>query len=221
MEKYKEILSNLSVFGKFSIIVVLFICIFVMTQFSLRYVTNIARETDLVYPLPDIYHRALPDSLRKWHEYTDWISFVPLIAFLFFDKCNHLIEFLFLVGVMYLIRAIAFSITVLPSPSMDCKCEWENEPETLLRSILNLIYQEGCNDLIFSGHTSVMLLSTLFLIYYCFPKSLMIQTFFILYNIFGVFIIIGTRLHYSTDCFIATIISTLLFFSFHRPLETN
>ena len=123
-----------------------------------------------------------------------------------------------MISLIYLMRAISFSMTILPSPSVDCKCEWEDEPETFLRKVLNLFYQEGCSDLIFSGHTSMMLMSTYFLIYYCLPNSLMAQLFLVVYNIIGVYVIIGCRLHYSVDSYIATIITTLLFFAFH-PTE--
>ena len=196
------------------IIIILFICIFIFTQLSLRFVTKVARDEKLDVPLPDLFHQALPEYMREWHEYSDWVPLIPLILFIILDKGKHYYKFIFMISLIYLMRAISFSITVLPSPSRDCVCEWEQQPETPLRSFLNILYQEGCNDLIFSGHTSMMIMSTLFLLYYCLPDNTFIHILFLIYNIMGCLIIIGTRLHYSTDVFIASVINILLFFSF-------
>jgi hypothetical protein len=197
-------------------IVVLFVCVFVFTQLSIRYVTDVARKENLTVPLPDLYHQALPEYMRDWHEYSDWVPIIPLTMFVLMDKGRNSFDFLLLIGIIYLLRAMAYSMTVLPSPSIHCKCEWEDEPNTFLRSMLNLLYQEGCNDLIFSGHTSMMVMSSLFLCYYCLNKSVLSQLLLVVYNIIGFIIIIGTRLHYSVDVFIATVITVLLFFSFQK-----
>lgn len=196
-------------------IVVFFVSSFIITQFSLRHVTKIARDHSLDNPLPDALHKILPSELRKYHEYSDWVPILPLLSFLLIDKFQHIWDFLLLISIIYTMRAISFSLTVLPSPTTECKCEWEYEPETILRKILNIIYQEGCNDLIFSGHTSIMVMSSLFLCWYYFSEKYMIMLGILLYNVFGILIIIGTRLHYSVDTFIATIVCSLLFLSFH------
>jgi hypothetical protein len=199
------------------VLLIFFIFIFIFTKLSLRYVTDIAEEKKLNEPLPDYFHNFLPESMRNWHEYSDWIPIIPLFLFLYIDKLKHLNEFLFLICIIFLIRFISYSITVLPSPSKSCKCEWEVEPETNLRKLLNIMYQEGCNDCIFSGHTSIMVMSSLFLINYILPFSL--NWIIIIYNIIGSIIIIGTRLHYSVDVFIAFVINILLFFSFRPYLD--
>lgn len=198
------------------VIMVLFICVFVFTQLSLRQVTQITRENKIVTPLFDLYHQVLPEEMREWHEYSDWVPILPLLLFLYLDRGQHCFKFLFMVGILYLLRAISFSVTILPSPSVDCKCEWEHQPESILRSILNICYQEGCNDLIFSGHTSMMIMSSLFLVYYYLPNYPLSQCMLFFYNVFGVLVIIGTRLHYTVDVYIASIICILLFFSFHQ-----
>ncbi len=198
--------------------ILFFIFVFMITQLSLRCVTNVVRNYDVVTPLPDIYHSVLPNEMRNYHEYSDWMPVIPLVLFIILDKFQHSGEFIFLLALVYIIRFISFSLTVLPSPSRDCKCEWENKPDTFLRKTLNLFYQEGCNDLIFSGHTSMMLLSSLFLSWYVFPHNRTALVTIVIYNIIGVIVIIGTRLHYSVDVFIATIICTLLFFAFH-PIQ--
>jgi len=198
-------------------VIVLFVCVFVFTQLSLRCVTEVARTEKLNIPLPDLYHQALPENMRDWHEYSDYIPIIPLSLFIITDRGKNSFKFLLLTAIIYLIRAISFSITVLPSPSVKCKCEWEknNEPNTMLRGILNIIYQEGCNDLIFSGHTSMMVMSSLFLSYYCLNSPLA-NLLLIIYDIIGFIVIIGTRLHYSVDVFIASVVNVLLFFSFHK-----
>ena len=197
-------------------IIVLFISVFLFTQLSLRYVTDVARKERLDKPLPDLYHQALPEEMRNWHEYSDWVPIIPLALFLMVDRGKRMFNMWFLIAIVYLLRAISFSVTVLPSPSTHCKCEWEEEPETFLRSILNVLYQEGCNDLIFSGHTSMMVMSSLYLVHYYLYQSNFCVLMILLFNVIGVLVIIGTRLHYTTDVFLATIINTLLFFSFNK-----
>ena len=200
---------------------IFFISVFIFTQIGNRCVTEIARDQFMYTPLPDVYHNALPESMRQWHEYSDWIPITPLVLFILLDRFEHAGEFLLMIGIIYLIRAISFNLTVLPAPHPECKCEWEDEPETFLRSLLNILYQESCNDLIFSGHTSMMLMSSLFLAYYCVPNSILAKLFLIFFNIMGVLVIIGTKLHYGVDCWLACIINTLLFFAFHPPPCSN
>lgn len=207
--------SNLY-FYKCTSIVILFISVFLFTQLSLRYVTKVARKEKLEVPLPDLYHQALPERMRHWHEYSDWVPIIPLIMFILLDRGKQFFNMWFLVAIFYLLRAISFSITVLPSPSTHCKCEWETEPETFLRSVLNVVYQEGCNDLIFSGHTSMMVMSSLYMVHYYLYKSKFCVSMILMFNIIGALVIIGTRLHYATDVFLASIICVLLFFSFNK-----
>lgn len=203
--------------GRLTIAVsVFFVTVFIMTQMSLRSVTDLAREKNMDSPLPDIYHTVLPTKMREWHEYADWLPIIPLVMFLAIDRFKNAGDFITMISLIYLMRAISFSLTVLPSPDTSCKCEWEDTPNTFLRSILNILYQEGCNDLIFSGHTSMMLMSSLFIMYYYLQGKYLQQFMLIMFNCIGVFVIIGTRLHYSVDVFIATIITTLLFFAFHK-----
>lgn len=201
------------------IVVICFVSIFIFTQLCLRYVTQIADQKGLNQPLPDLFHQYLPEKMRDWHEYSDWVPVTPLVLFLILDKFKHFAEFWTLASIIYLMRAICFSITVLPSPSQSCECEWEKEPETPLRKLLNVLYQEGCNDCIFSGHTSMMVMSSLFLIHYILPKSIFTIIPIIIFNIIGFLTIIGTRLHYSVDVFLASVINILLFYSFKPYLD--
>ena len=192
----------LSTFQRNSFVVIMFVCVFIFTQLCLRYVTDVARNERLEKPLPDLYHNTLPESMRNWHEYSDFMPVIPLVLFHLLDKCKHFYEFWLLISIVYLMRAICFSVTVLPSPSRTCKCEWETEPETPLRQLLNILYQEGCNDNIFSGHTSMMVMSSLFLATYVVPNSTFCKSILVVYNIIGFLIIIGTRLHYTVDVFL-------------------
>ena len=198
--------------NKYLVLIITFISIFIFTQLCIRYSTEISREYNLDTPLPDLYHQALPDY-RLYHEYTDFMPVIPLILFIYLDKFNHIYEYLLLISIIYILRAICFTVTVLPSPSKECECEWEIEPKTKLRKFLNIIYQEGCNDCIFSGHTSTMIMSTLFLLRYNINNTF-VKVILIIYNILGALAIIVTRLHYTVDVFLATIINILLFFAF-------
>ena len=212
----QQLLLNLSKTKKNILITVTFISIFIFTQLCLRNVTKVARDEQLDISLPDIYHESLP-NMREWHEYSDWMPVAPLMLFTILDKFEHFYEFWLLISLIYLMRAVCFSMTVTPSPSSSCKCEWEFEPVTPLRKLLNVIYQEGCNDNIFSGHTSMMVMSSLFIVTYIVPGSMLCKIILLIYNIIGFLVIISCRLHYSVDCFIASVISVLLFYAY-KPI---
>lgn len=189
--------------------------VFALTQLNNRNINEIVVKEEHHDPLPDLFHTILPPELREWHEYSDYVPIIPLGFFLLIDQGKHFFIFLYVCSLVYLFRSIAFSLTILPSPTPHCECEWEVDPETTLRGFLNLLYQEGCNDLIFSGHTSMMVISSLFLIYYHFGNSFFAKFFFLIYNLFGMCVIVGTRLHYSVDVFLGSAISLMIFFLNH------
>lgn len=189
--------------------------VFALTQINNRNINEIVVKEEHHDPLPDLFHTILPHWLREWHEYSDYVPIVPLVFFLLIDQGSHFFIFLYVITLVYLLRSIAFGLTILPCPTPHCECEWEVDPKTTLRGILNLLYQEGCNDLIFSGHTSMMVTSSLFLIYYHFRGSLWVKIMFLCYNLVGIFTIVGTRLHYSVDVFLGSLVSTVVFFLHH------
>jgi hypothetical protein len=179
--------------------------VFILTKATTRRVTQKILETHRE-PLEDILHSSLPEWVAEYQEYTDWFPTMAIIMFIICDKFSHALDFIWLMGILYLLRLISFSITIVPSPDMHCN----TEPDTALRGVFHQFWQEGCGDLIFSGHTMSMVLASLFIWKYCFPGNYMVAGALVMYNVMGMLLIIGTRMHYTVDVFIATIITVLL-----------
>ena len=55
---------------------------FLFTQL-LRYVTDTRKER--LANLPDI-SPSLPENMRNWHEYSDWVPIAVLVMFLLMDR---------------------------------------------------------------------------------------------------------------------------------------
>lgn len=94
------------------------------------------------------------------------------------------------IAILYFLRCISYSITILPSPS---KCK--------------LTLTGGCGDLLFSGHFIILTIS-LYLIYK--NMSLLYKIIGTIIFILAIYTTLYCRNHYSIDIFISIIISFLL-----------
>lgn len=105
--------------------------------------------------------------------------------------------------ILYLIRLILSNLTILPSIE---KCKLDS-------SLLTL---GGCCDYLFSGHTSSALLSSIYIIFYIKPKSII---YILIYNILNSLLIIMHRYHYTDDVILAWFM-TIFIFSLHHKKGT-
>lgn len=192
--------------------VLFFIGVVIVTQVTLRRVTRMVTEEPRE-PLRDLLHDVLPEWLSEYHEYVDWFPVLVIGLLAILDKFAHAVEFVWLLGILFLLRVIAYNLTILPNPNSLCKNQWDHEPETYLRRVLNTMWQEGCGDLMFSGHTVCMVLGSLFLWKYCCGGNYLAYGTLIVYNILGMVLIVGTRMHYSVDVFMAAVVTILVFLS--------
>ena len=109
------------------------------------------------------------------------------------------------------IRLVSTSITTLPISSGK-----RNNKEHMERKCSeNMSLTGGCNDYMFSGHTSFITLCILFIMY----AQGKINIMAIIYGIISFVCIIGTHNHYSVDVFIGWII-TMLVFQSHKTCFT-
>lgn len=187
-------------------VIVFFLIIVGLNQLSLRRITDIVVNNPQE-PLNDVLHSMIPEWMVEYQEYTDWFPILVIVIFGICDKLEHSIDFIRLLGILYLLRMISYNMTLIPSPDVNCK---KTEPDTFLRGLLYNIWEEGCGDLIFSGHTMCMVLASMFLYNYCFLNNPIIAGLLVMYNILGIFVIVGSRMHYSVDALMATIVTILL-----------
>lgn len=125
------------------------------------------------------------------------MAILPFLYILIFLKDNILKKNYFIdLIILYIIRIILNNLTILPATE---KCNKE------ISYIFNF---GGCCDLLFSGHTSLVLLSSLYIIFYLNPSF---NKYILLYNILNSFFIIINRYHYTNDVLIGWIISIFIF----------
>jgi hypothetical protein len=158
-------------------------------------------------PLYDIIQKNFW-NLKRYRLLPEILHFIPLLIFLlsciyyFFnseDKINIkliLTTFFNKHGTLFYLRPILFSVTLLPDSSQMC---------LVSKSI------GSCFDLIFSGHSSIMFLSTYLLRDYFFISSAYYYSLQ-LNNLLTSFLIILSRNHYTVDVLLAIIITHFVYF---------
>lgn len=117
-----------------------------------------------------------------------------------------LVKFYILITILFIFRLIAFTITILPPNTKDCV----GRRDTSDIIWFTILFDSACSDYMFSGHAVHITMITLFTIKYSnnFVEKIIIKSIYVPY----LFIIIAARLHYSTDVFIGTLLSILLFY---------
>ena len=108
----------------------------------------------------------------------------------------------------YLLRELTTAVTLLPPPPF---CVEINSDKMSKSKVLTKI-AGSCNETIFSGHTTFMLLCLLFVL----PKinNNYIKIAIYTYALLTSFIIVAMRSHYTIDVVIAWVICVLVYISF-------
>lgn len=154
------------------------------------------------YIIPDLFHKHI-----KKIEFDSNISLIindlfPLIAIVYFVSMSYLTSnslafwnWLFSISIVYFLRAILFSVTVLPDASKQC-----ND---------NGLFG-GCNDLLYSGHIAVTTITLLY-IYHFYLKDYRFKIFSLIYLLAMSFVILANRNHYTIDIILALLIPYFIF----------
>ena len=151
--------------------------------------------------LNDIGFKYIP--IIKFNFLDDIIVLIPVFICIYLRVNTH--DFLVLLTIIYVIREITTSVTLLP-PTPYCINQSNkkiNKSEIITR-ISGL-----CNETVFSGHTTLMLLSFLFILPKVKSKFLKILIYF--YLVLGSILILALRSHYTLDVFLAWTISILVY----------
>jgi len=153
-------------------------------------------------------------NLKKYRILPEILHFIPLgLLFIFFiyyclnkeisiNSQEVLVSFFNKHGTLFYLRPILFSSTLLPDSSQSC----------LTSKTIG-----SCFDLIFSGHSSIMFLSTYLLRDYFFISS-SLYMILQLNNLLTSLLIILVRNHYTVDILLAIIITHFVYF-YGRPIE--
>lgn len=213
--------------------------------------------------LPDLGHEKIGYILNKLGYTTDYINvhhlpdtILTLLASLLFAllvlhplRCIVFRRVTEITSFLFWFRAITVTITSMPDPSPICLAQFgspsgfyktqEIFPRAFKRAAVYMFDPTNhitCGDMIFSGHTTVMMVICLVFYYYCrkelmgdnilfrklgAPKSTCkaIRWSVYLTTAVGIEMVLATRLHYSIDVFLAIFFSLVAFIGYHVAVE--
>jgi len=155
-------------------------------------------------PLPDIGFKVLPKINHFWSDRAIEI-FYFIFIFHFLKRWYVLNEFFKKASILYFLRLICFTSTILP-PCIE-NCVSRKPEESFI--FFTMDYSHGCIDHIFSGHVFHMTLMCLMLYKYS-TNTFLIKLFYASYIPF-IILVISCRLHYSVDVIVSIIISICCF----------
>ena len=170
--------------------------------------------------LPDIIHDLFP-KYKQYESIPDIFVKIYLVFYIFILILNKKLDTigyhtLILLSIIFFIRTLFFTITILPSINKDChqkkKKTYNKDLATLISDIF--INRSGdfgyCNDYIFSGHSSLFILITLIVTYFNLIPPLLITFLWILTILLTLIIVIG-RNHYTVDIILAYFFTYFVF----------
>lgn len=143
----------------------------------------------------DLLHDYLPD-LYNYHYIIDLIGLAVIIPSFFYFNSSLTVEFLTKFLIIMFIRSFTTISTVLP--------KYENCDETFT---IRSFFLGGCYDKIFSGHTSFILLLTLFY----WREQLINGKTLLGINFLNILAILSTRSHYTVDVVLAVFVTITIF----------
>jgi hypothetical protein len=150
--------------------------------------------------LSDLGHKMIPSISQFYILHSDIILVSMLLAlFIIIKSPNTLQDFFKKGSILLLLRSISICLTDLPQiDNNDCKLGYQ---------ISKIVGGKCTNDYMFSGHTSMTLLISLFIM-----KELpYLQVPMLSITTIQIYIILATRMHYSIDIFIAILLTYLVY----------
>jgi hypothetical protein len=170
------------------------LCIFLHYILSLKtYDLGLSIRLQTYAPLYDIVQRNFP-NLQRYRIIPEFLHVIPVILLLLYIitgssdvSTKAFNKFLVTHGPLMALRGIFFSVTLLPDSSEMC---------------LESGHIGSCFDLIFSGHSTIMLLCTM-LIREFFNVSTLLYSTLMIKNFITCFMIIVCRNHYTIDVLIS------------------
>lgn len=191
------------------LIFVLFIFIIIAYYKSLKFHNHTLQH------IQDIGHTHLP--YVKNYYLNDVFLILPnlyMVYILHINKKLFLLKhYLLLVLILYSLRWFLHNTTVLPV--IKSKQKDKNYVKKYCANKINL--NGGCNDYIFSGHVTLVLLSLMFIMY---AKGEVVPEL-VIYSVFFSVLVICSHTHYTVDVLLAWIITILMFTSYFLCIDNE
>lgn len=178
------------------------ICIFLHYILSLKtYDLGLSIRLQTYSPLYDIVQRNFP-NLQRYRIIPEILHVIPVIILLLYiimgnssASTKAVNKFLITHGPLMALRGIFFSVTLLPDSSEMC---------------LESGHIGSCFDLIFSGHSTIMLLCTMIISEF-FNISTLFYSILMVKNLITCFMIILCRNHYTIDVLISIFMTYFIY----------
>jgi len=119
-----------------------------------------------------------------------------------------LTNFLWIISILFIGRVFLLSVTQLP-PALS-NCSTVKAGDSLYFNVFRKGWNE-CLDYMYSGHTIHCVLVALFTLYL--SKNMFEKITIILATVLELGLIIGSRIHYTSDVLVGTLVTILIFFS--------
>uniref|UniRef100_A0A6C0II71 Sphingomyelin synthase-like domain-containing protein n=1 Tax=viral metagenome TaxID=1070528 RepID=A0A6C0II71_9ZZZZ len=119
-----------------------------------------------------------------------------------------LINYLWIISLLFIGRVVLLSVTQFP-PGLP-GCSTVKEGDSLYFNVFRKGWNE-CLDYMYSGHTIHCVLVTLFTLYL--SSSMFEKIAIIMVTLLEIGLIIGSRIHYTADVLVGTLVTILIFFS--------
>lgn len=177
------------------------------------YINEFAAENQVYHnineaPLYDRGHNFLPLLPKNLPD----IGLFIFLAYFILRWCithpTTLINYLWMISFLFIGRVFLLTLTQLPPAVRGCSTVKKHEPLhfTVFRNGWN-----ECLDYMYSGHTIHCVLIALFTIYL--SSNIGEKVLVVLATIIELLLIIGSRIHYTADVLVGTIVTILIFFS--------
>uniref|UniRef100_A0AC35ET63 Sphingomyelin synthase-like domain-containing protein n=1 Tax=Panagrolaimus sp. PS1159 TaxID=55785 RepID=A0AC35ET63_9BILA len=204
---------------------------------ALAYIHDIVGRT----PLPDAIFSFVPQqawALRVGDLMVTMCA-LSMISIFVFHKNRHIVirRAFFIVGILYTLRTLSMLCTQLPPGYIDnderCRRQlnvtertWKVYLSRLLEQTIHVGFQDIedrmlCGDLLFSGHTLIMVLSFLTVSYYLPDNKKYLRYFPGFCACIGTICMVISRTHYTVDVFFAYFLSVFIFTLYHSLCEID
>jgi hypothetical protein len=156
-------------------------------------------------PLYDRGHNFFPLTPQK---YANGLIALFLIYFVIrwgFPYPETLTNYLWMVTLLFMVRVIVLTSTQLPPPLPGCSTVSKEDPFHFI------IFQKSkeCLDLMYSGHTIHTVLVMMFTL--CLSPYWIERYTVVFFTLVELCLIISSRLHYTCDVLVATLVTILIF----------
>jgi hypothetical protein len=148
--------------------------------------------------------------------------FATWIAVKRYWQCK--VRFLLCMSAVYAMRTLVLLSTRYPripsSLAAGAPPNYSNAPNTFLSALLVIFFvRTTYTDYMFSGHTAVLVMMSLFIWRYSDKNAYFVPWFMWALSITGIFLVVAVRLHYTADVLVGAFISALVFHGYHGLKE--